>query len=169
MIRKKTAAMARAFWGSAPLHRMQPMHSRGIALFVLALALLPVAWGQHLAEINLFFSGAKPNLMRKEIARLDSLFGTIDLARIHGITLVGHTDSLFGRASNASLSEKRALSVKELIIERGVPGAVITAAAFNALAPIEENLVPLGRTRNRRVYMRIEYGSAAGPIPVPPE
>lgn len=127
------------------------------------------AHAQLSTEINLFFTGAKPNLDRKQIARLDSLIGTVDRSRIIGITLVGHTDSLFGRASNVVLAEKRALSVKELIIERGVPGAVISAAAFNALSPIVENLVPLGRTRNRRVYMRVEYASVGGPIPVPPE
>lgn len=124
------------------------------------------AHAQQTTELNIYFDGAKLKSTRKQLARLDSLLNTMDRSRIIGITLVGHTDSLFGQASNAALAEKRALSVKELLVERGIAGSLITTPAFNAPVSVVENLVPTGRTRNRRVYMRIEYGPAG---PIPPE
>lgn len=133
------------------------MPLRGILLMLLSLTFQPFLWGQNSAEMNVYFDGAKLKPTRKQLARLDSLLEVTDRARIIGITLVGHTDSLFGRASNAALAEKRAMRMKELLVARGLPDGSITIVPFNAPAPVLENIVPTGRCRNRRVYMRIEY------------
>jgi|GEM_PF-5216943 len=124
---------------------------------------------QESAEINLYFNGAKQKPMPKHIARLDSLLNTVDRSRIMEITLVGHTDSLGGRPSNVALAGKRALSVKKLLVERGIPDPLITITAFNAPVPVHENLISIGRSRNRRVFVRIECGAAADPVRVPVE
>ncbi|HMC96572.1 MAG TPA: OmpA family protein, partial [Flavobacteriales bacterium] len=128
-----------------------------------------LARAQRSASIHLFFYGANPNLTHKQVARLDSLLNTIDRSRIVGVALVGHTDSLFGRASNLALAEKRALSVKELLVDRNVPDPLITITAFNAPIPVAEDPIPTGRGRNRRVFMRIEYGPVTDPGTVPVE
>ena len=132
-------------------------------VLVALLLFMSSAHAQQTTELNIYFDGAKLKPTRKQLVRLDSLLNTMDRSRIIGITLVGHTDSLFGRASNVALAEKRALGVKELLMERDVPGALITTTPFNAPVPVVEHLVPTGRTRNRRVYVRIVYGPAAGP------
>lgn len=134
--------------------------SRGIVLIALALALLPATQAQNTAEINLFFYGAKTRLYKKQLTRLDSLLNTVDRSQITRITLVGHTDSIFGRASNLPLAEERALSVKKLLVDRNVPDSLVAVVPFNDPTRPNEGLHPKGPTRNRRVYMRMEYGPA---------
>lgn len=146
---------------TSPIKRIR---SRGLALLAVLLAAASSGWGQPPVEINFMFYGAKPDLTRKQVARLDSLLNVVDRSRIMGVTLVGHSDSLFGRASNAALAEKRAASVKQLLSERGVRSELINVVAFNATVPVVENVLPRGPTKNRRVFMRIEFG----PGPMPP-
>ena len=128
-------------------------------MIALALALLP-AIAQNTSEINLFFYGAKTRLNKKQLTRLDSLMSTVDRSQILGITLVGHTDSIFGHASNLPLAEERALSVKKLLVERNVPDSLVSVVPFNDPTRPKEGLHPKGPTRNRRVYVRLEYGTA---------
>lgn len=144
------------------------VRSRGVAFIALALALLP-ANAQNTTEINLFFYGAKTKLYKKQVVRLDSLLNTVDRSQIIGITLVGHTDSIFGRASNLPLAEERALSVKKLLVERSVPDSLITCVPFSDPTRPREGLHPKGPTRNRRVYMRLECGPADVPPSAPIE
>lgn len=68
------------------------------------------------------------------------------------IVLVGHTDSTGSLDANISLSQQRAASVRQRLIDRhGVAPDRITAAGVGYLAPRATNLTEEGRTKNRRV------------------
>ena len=131
--------------------------SLALVLTVLACACGSFLHAQQVAEINIFYNGAKEVPFRKELARLDSLLNTMDRSRIAWITLVGHADSLFGRPSNANLAEKRASHLKKLLVERHVKDQLITVTSFDTVPPVAEHIVATGRSRNRRVFVRIEY------------
>ncbi len=136
--------------------------TRWVVLLGLALFMYPVL-AQGPAELNVYYNGAQLRPVRKQLARLDSLLYTVDRSRITGVTVVGHTDSIFGRASNVALADRRASRMKELLVERAVPERLISVVAFNAPVPVVEHIVPSGRSRNRRVFLRIEYGTAIAP------
>jgi outer membrane protein OmpA-like peptidoglycan-associated protein len=68
------------------------------------------------------------------------------------IALVGHTDTIGGLEPNIALSRRRAVSVRQRLIERyGAPSGQIDAEGMGYLAPVASNLTEAGRDANRRV------------------
>lgn len=71
------------------------------------------------------------------------------------IDVYGHTDSTGSDAYNQTLSENRARTVANYLIARGVPAARIRSQGFGETMPIAENTTEAGRTKNRRVEIKI--------------
>ena len=74
---------------------------------------------------------------------------------IESIQINGYTDSSGPAEFNKNLSEKRANSVKELLVEGGVDSSIITTRGFGESDPIASNATPEGRKQNRRVSITI--------------
>ena len=69
----------------------------------------------------------------------------------------GHTDNIASAAYNQKLSEKRANSVRQYIIDKFViDGSRITAAGYGLTKPIASNDTEEGRQQNRRVEAIME-------------
>lgn len=108
------------------------------------------------------------------------------LARISGIVLAypdlrleieGHTDSIGSDEFNQSLSEKRAATVRDYLVDSSVPINSVIARGFGKTRPIADNATAAGRKLNRRVEMIVSgdvIGTAIGPTsgaeaqPTPP-
>jgi outer membrane protein OmpA-like peptidoglycan-associated protein len=84
------------------------------------------------------------------------------LARISGIVLAypelkleveGHTDSIGGDEFNQRLSEKRANSVRDYLVDSGITMDSIIARGFGKTQPVADNATSEGRKLNRRVEM----------------
>jgi len=69
--------------------------------------------------------------------------------------LQGHTDSSGPKKANQRLSQKRAQSVVDKLIEYGVDKDKVYAVGFGELAPIADNKTKEGRYENRRVEAHI--------------
>jgi len=68
------------------------------------------------------------------------------------ILLEGHTDSRGNAKTNKSLSEQRAIAVREYIIANmGKPRDQVTAIGYGAAKPVATNDTPEGREVNRRI------------------
>jgi OmpA-OmpF porin, OOP family len=67
------------------------------------------------------------------------------------VEIAGHTDSQGDPASNMELSRKRAASVKQYLVDKGIPGANLTDVGFGQTQPIASNDTAAGRQENRRV------------------
>ena len=63
----------------------------------------------------------------------------------------GHTDSTGTPAFNQKLSEQRAYTVRDYLVQQGVDISSITAAGFGPSVPIADNISSAGRQKNRRV------------------
>ena len=63
----------------------------------------------------------------------------------------GHTDNVGSAAMNQELSLRRAMTVRDYLIEQGVPASKIDVAGLGLSAPIGDNATTDGRARNRRV------------------
>jgi outer membrane protein OmpA-like peptidoglycan-associated protein len=70
----------------------------------------------------------------------------------------GHTDSVGSVAANNELSLKRAMAVRDYLIEQGVPASSIDVAGLGLSAPIGDNSTTEGRARNRRVEIVVSGG-----------
>ena len=71
------------------------------------------------------------------------------------IDVYGHTDSTGSDAYNQSLSERRAMAVRDYLISRGVGAARIRSQGFGETQPIASNETEEGRSANRRVEIKI--------------
>lgn len=71
------------------------------------------------------------------------------------IEVVGHTDNTASAALNQDLSQRRAVSVANVLRESGVPNGRIAAYGRGEDQPIASNLSEAGRAQNRRVEIFI--------------
>lgn len=75
------------------------------------------------------------------------------------VTIEGHTDSVGTSSFNQKLSERRARSVRDVLISQyNIPSARLKAVGFGATRPRESNSTIEGRARNRRVEMQRPCG-----------
>ena len=94
------------------------------------------------------------------------------LAKVSGIVLAyptlklsveGHTDSIGSDDYNQQLSEKRAASVREYLVQQGIASDSIVATGFGKTSPVATNDTPEGRQQNRRVELVLS-GDAIGEV-----
>ena len=63
----------------------------------------------------------------------------------------GHTDDRGGEATNQTLSEQRAASVKKWLVGKGLPDKQLRTQGFGMSRPVMPNTLEAGRAANRRV------------------
>ncbi|MNK93507.1 Outer membrane porin F precursor [compost metagenome] len=72
------------------------------------------------------------------------------------LTVTGHTDSVGSDAYNQKLSDKRAHSVVEYLIQEGVPrSSFVSVAGAGESQPVADNKTADGRAMNRRTEIKI--------------
>jgi OmpA-OmpF porin, OOP family len=76
-------------------------------------------------------------------------------AEIGRIRVEGHTDNVGSAAYNKDLSQRRAQSVVDALVARGVARERLVPVGFGFERPIAPNASPLGRAKNRRVEFTI--------------
>ncbi len=70
------------------------------------------------------------------------------------LTIEGHTDNTGSAAGNLTLSEKRAASVRQYLIDSyKIDAARLKSAGFGSTKPVSPNDTPEGRQNNRRVEL----------------
>ncbi|MBH1973702.1 MAG: OmpA family protein [Rhodobacteraceae bacterium] len=71
------------------------------------------------------------------------------------VEVIGHTDNVGSAAMNQDLSQRRAVSVANVLRDSGVPNSRISAFGRGEEQPVASNLTPEGRAQNRRVEIII--------------
>ncbi len=71
------------------------------------------------------------------------------------VDVIGHTDSVGSANYNQQLSERRARSVAEYLASQQIMAERLLVAGRGESQPIASNSTPEGRSRNRRVEIRI--------------
>ena len=97
------------------------------------------------------------------------------LAKVAGILLAypgldievgGYTDNVGGDAMNQTLSENRARSVRDYLVEQGVATASVSAKGFGNTLPVATNANATGRQQNRRVELLVSGEAIGNPVNV---
>jgi len=92
------------------------------------------------------------------------------LAKVAGILLAypglnvevgGYTDNVGGDAMNQTLSENRANSVRDYLVQQGVASGSVSSKGFGNTLPVASNDNSTGRQQNRRVELLVS-GDAIG-------
>lgn len=100
---------------------------------------------------GILFDTDSDHLKPESKTTLDALVAT---ARAHAgwnFEIEGHTDNVGGDAHNATLSDKRAASVKAYLVAAGINAGRFTTHGYGATRPVASNDTELGRSQNRRV------------------
>lgn len=71
------------------------------------------------------------------------------------ILIAGHTDSSGSESYNQALSERRALSVRNALLNQGVAAHRMTTIGYGETQPVADNATASGRQLNRRVVVTI--------------
>jgi len=77
------------------------------------------------------------------------------------ISVTGHTDSVGSDAYNLKLSQRRAQTVRDFMVEQGVDPGIIEARGLGESEPVASNATAEGRQQNRRV--EIEFTALVRP------
>lgn len=102
------------------------------------------------------FDHDKSNLRPEGKSELDALAAKLRaFSSVQSINVVGHTDSDGTEAYNQGLSERRAASVKDYLVQQGVSGSVISTSGKGESSPATSNATREGRQQNRRVEISI--------------
>lgn len=115
---------------------------------------------------KVFFDTNKDTIQQRSFSILNQV-GAVLKAHPH-ITLVqveGHTDDRGKDDYNLDLSQRRADSVRNYLIGRGIDGGRLKAVGFGETKPIADNKSAKGRDTNRRVEFNIIEG-AGGDVQV---
>ena len=72
------------------------------------------------------------------------------------ITIVGHTDAAGSDSYNQTLSERRAMAVRDELNMLGVPSSRLQAVGRGEFEPRADNGTEAGRQLNRRVEILVQ-------------
>ncbi len=99
--------------------------------------------------------GSTNKLDNREIEEYLDQVATRVKASGETVSLIGHTDNIGSNASNMILGQRRADTVKNYLIQKGVPAAQIKAVSKGETAPVATNETEAGRAQNRRTELQI--------------
>ncbi|BBO74118.1 hypothetical protein DSCW_15350 [Desulfosarcina widdelii] len=100
-------------------------------------------------EIN--FETAKANIQPSSYGILDEIAAALAANPQLKVAVEGHTDNTGARAFNMDLSQKRAQSVVDYLVKKGVSPDRLSAKGYGPDRPIADNGTRVGRAKNRRV------------------
>lgn len=101
------------------------------------------------------FEYNKASLTATAKANLDKLVEVFNEYPDTNLLIVGHTDNKGSQAYNLPLSQKRAQSVKDYLVSKGISASRLTSQGKGLEEPIADNTTEAGRAQNRRVEIAI--------------
>ena len=111
--------------------------------------------GKEIVLNNIFFEFNKATLLKESKIELDNVYKLLtDNPNIY-VEISGHTDNVGSASYNKKLSQERANSVVNYLIEKGITKDRLTASGYGFDKPIAPNTTEEGRQKNRRTEFKI--------------
>jgi outer membrane protein OmpA-like peptidoglycan-associated protein len=117
--------------------------------------LLPIEIGTTVRLKNIQFEFGKATLLSESFIELDRLVSLMEDASKLVIEIAGHTDNVGDDASNKALSDRRANSVRDYLLSKGVSDSRIVAKGYGEEKPLVDNKTKENQAINRRVEFRV--------------
>jgi outer membrane protein OmpA-like peptidoglycan-associated protein len=105
---------------------------------------------------TILFDTGKATIKDQSAAVLGDIIGILNEYSNAKFNIEGHTDSVGSEASNQKLSEERASSVMNYLIEHGIASERLTAKGYGESKPLDSNKTAAGRANNRRVEINLK-------------
>jgi OOP family OmpA-OmpF porin len=104
---------------------------------------------------TILFDTGKSSIKAESTSVMVDIIGILKEYPNAKFTVEGHTDSVGSEKLNQSLSESRALSVKEFLVDKGIEEFRLSAVGYGESKPMATNNTRAGRTQNRRVEINL--------------
>jgi len=111
--------------------------------------------GQVMSFDNIYFDSGSANIKPESYPVLDSVAILLRDNPSARIQIAGHTDSDGSTASNQSLSERRAQSVHQYLVSKGIAGNRMTSIGYGEDRPVVANDSAANKARNRRIEFTV--------------
>jgi outer membrane protein OmpA-like peptidoglycan-associated protein len=106
---------------------------------------------------NIFFATGSDKLLSKSFKSLDDVVSILKEDQALKLDIEGHTDNTGSDKINTPLSENRAKSVFNYLVDKGIDASRMTSQGFGSSRPVADNKTAKGRALNRRVEMKLKY------------
>ncbi|MFW6019982.1 MAG: OmpA family protein [Bacteroidales bacterium] len=117
--------------------------------------LKPIEVGETVVLNNIFFDYDEYELLPSSKVELNRLIGLLKNNPEMEIRIQGHTDSQGDEEYNEKLSENRAKSVYNYLVEHGISEERLSYKGFGESQPIADNDTKEGRAKNRRTEFEV--------------
>ena len=104
---------------------------------------------------GIYFHTDSAELRSESIAVLNATADTLNANPGVGVEIAGHTDDQGEASYNQGLSQRRAAAVRDYLTSQGVDGSRLSASGYGESQPVADNSTSEGRSKNRRVELRI--------------
>ncbi len=115
-------------------------------------------------SIALFFGFNQDTLTPRSVRQLEIVAHVIMSGKDKKLEISGHTDDVGGEKYNYELSERRAMAVKKVLVDNGVPPERITTKGLGKSQPrrtytsdMDSQAIDRVRSQNRRAEMYLDF------------
>lgn len=130
-------------------------YSAGYQEVIKDVKLKKIEVGKTIVLNNIFYDFDKATLRSESMAELERLTALLNDNATLKIEIASHTDNKGTDEYNQKLSQLRAQSVVDYLIEKGVDKQRLVAKGYGETAPVASNETDEGRQQNRRTEFRI--------------
>lgn len=123
--------------------------------FIKKIILNPIKVGEKMLLANVFYETDSWQIKNESVTELRNLVELLNENKDLIMEIGGHTDSTGSAEYNRVLSEKRALSVVNFLIGKGINPSRLKYKGYGNTMPIGNNETPEGRQLNRRTEGKI--------------
>ncbi len=102
------------------------------------------------------FDGANATLAESSLGLLDRVAGTLLRCGRIGVEVAAHADSDGSESKNRELTQSRAETVVDYIVDAGVKREQLTAVGYGEDNPIADNATEEGKRANRRIEFLVQ-------------
>lgn len=123
--------------------------------FALAIELDPIEVGAKMELYNIYYETDSFRILPQSEPELGKLVAFLKNNSGLKVQIQGHTDSSGSPERNQKLSELRALSVVEYLVNHGIAKTRLQSEGFGDKVPVADNATEAGRRQNRRTTVKI--------------
>ncbi len=117
--------------------------------------LIPVKTDESIVMKNIFFETGSAELKSESRVELNKLLTLLNQNPTMKVEISGHTDNVGSKDLNLKLSENRAKSVVDFLINAGIDRSRLSSKGYGDSKPIDDNNTPEGRANNRRTEFKV--------------
>ncbi|MDP4221695.1 MAG: OmpA family protein [Bacteroidota bacterium] len=123
--------------------------------FLKKIRLSPLKIGESMSLANIFYEVDSWTLKKESLAELNKLCDLLKENKGIKVEIGGYTDATGTDEHNQILSEKRALSVVNYLIDNGISSDRLKYKGYGNTSPVGDNVTYEGRKLNRRTEVKI--------------